>query len=349
MTNKNSPSVMRYANYVEQGVVENARFSLTHAINRDDSNYPFWLLRERLLSCGIEMNTPDVNVGRRVVFELHMNAMQRNLVAPAFVLLMETAQICPLNESQELLKQYQRIFTWRDDLVDQKRYIKINFPNKFYVNDKFGWSGRNRFCCLIAGNRSPSQQSALDLYSERVRTIRWFERNAPDAFDLFGSGWEVLPARSGKVWRMWHRLSLILARRTGYKAFPSFRGKVTSKLETLGRYRFAICYENVSNLPGYITEKIFDCFFAGCIPVYWGASNVGNYIPRDCFINRREFADHEALYLYLSDMSEADYQARQIAIRSFLESPSALAFAAESFSEEISSAIIATLNSNLAE
>lgn len=340
---------IRYANYIEQGVSENARFDLTHAINRDDSNYPYWMLRERLLSCGIELNTPDMNAGRSVVFELHMNAMQRELDVPAFVLLMETAQICPSNASQSLLAHYQRIFTWRDDLVDHRRYIKINFPNKIHRLDQIGWQGRDRLCCLIAGNRCPNQQSSLDLYAERVRTIRWFEHNAPEAFDLYGSGWEVSPPRFGKIGRLWHRMALRWARLTGYKAFSSYRGKVPSKLETLKKYRFAVCYENVKDLPGYITEKIFDCFFAGCVPIYWGAPNVSDYIPRACFIDRREFSSHDDLYWYLTHMTEANYQAYQIAVRDFLDSAAAKPFMAEDFAEQITCTIVSALDDSICD
>lgn len=38
------------------------------------------------------------------------------------------------------------------------------------------------------------------------------------------------------------------------------------------------CFENVRDLPGYITEKIFDCFFAEYIPIYWG----GIILPVTC-------------------------------------------------------------------
>lgn len=349
VNNKNPASEMQYANYVELGVFDNARFDLVHAINRDASNYPYWLLREQLLSCGIELNTPDVNTGRNVIFELHINAMRKELSVPAFVLLMETAQIYPPNASQELLAQYQLIFTWRDDLVDQERYIKINFPNKLNSIAKLGWDGRDRFCCLIAGNRSAIQQSTLDLYTERVKTIHWFERHAPEQFDLFGSGWEVSPPRSGKIGRLRHRVALMWARRTGRNAFPSYRGKVISKFETLQRYRFAVCYENVRDLPGYITEKIFDCFFAGCVPIYWGASNVTDYIPRECFIDRREFINHEDLYQYLTNMTETEYQARQNEIQTFLVSTEAKPFFAEFFAEQITSTIISALNDSTSE
>jgi hypothetical protein len=42
---------------------------------------------------------------------------------------------------------------------------------------------------------------------------------------------------------------------------------VDSKKNTLEKYKFSICYENARDIPGYITEKIFDCFFAGCVPI----------------------------------------------------------------------------------
>lgn len=328
---------------MEHGISHNARFDLAHGLNRDNSNYPYCLLREQLLSRDIELNTPDVNTGRNIEFELHMNVMRKKSTVPAFVLLMETAQIFPLNGSQKSLRQYKRIFTWRDDLIDQKRYIKVNFPNKFDGVPKLGWNERTHFCCLIAGNKAALKHGPLDLYTERVRTIRWFEQNAPLEFDLFGSGWEVPPSKPGIVGRVWHRIELLGARWIDRKAFPSYKGKVVSKFDTLQQYKFAICYENVRDTPGYITEKIFDCLFAGCVPVYWGATNVTDYIPRECFIDRREYASHEELYRYMANMPEDDYQKYQKEIQIFLEGPAIQPFLAEQFAGQITSNILLAL------
>ncbi len=41
----------------------------------------------------------------------------------------------------------------------------------------------------------------------------------------------------------------------------------------LERYRFNICPEN-SLGDGYITEKLFESLWSGCIPIYWGASDL---------------------------------------------------------------------------
>jgi hypothetical protein len=47
--------------------------------------------------------------------------------------------------------------------------------------------------------------------------------------------------------------------------------------------------------PGWITEKIFDCMRADCVPVYWGASNVLDYVDPEAFVDRRRFASNSEL------------------------------------------------------
>ena len=123
------------------------------------------------------------------------------------------------------------------------------------------------------------------------------------------------------------------------RPFPSYRGKVERKIDVLRRTRFSICYENMRDMPGYITEKLFDCFFAGCIPVYWGANNIAEHVPPDCFIDRRQFADMSAVYAYLKSMDQQTYKGYQQRIAAFLESDAAKPFSAETFAETIVSTI----------
>lgn len=47
----------------------------------------------------------------------------------------------------------------------------------------------------------------------------------------------------------------------------------TSKREWLKGYKFHICFENAS-YPGYVTEKLFDAYAAGCVPIYWGDTSL---------------------------------------------------------------------------
>ena len=54
--------------------------------------------------------------------------------------------------------------------------------------------------------------------------------------------------------------------------FECYGGLVDDKVNTYHQYRFAVCFENVYDIPGYITEKIFDSFRAGTVPIYLGAT-----------------------------------------------------------------------------
>ncbi|MGX5688864.1 glycosyltransferase family 10 domain-containing protein [Arcticibacter tournemirensis] len=45
-----------------------------------------------------------------------------------------------------------------------------------------------------------------------------------------------------------------------------------NKREFISKYKFNICPEN-SNSKGYVTEKVFEAIYSGCIPVYWGSNN----------------------------------------------------------------------------
>ena len=55
-------------------------------------------------------------------------------------------------------------------------------------------------------------------------------------------------------------------------------------LNIFNKYKFIICYEN-SYTDGYVTEKIFNCFYAKTIPIYNGAPNINNYINSESYIN----------------------------------------------------------------
>lgn len=45
-----------------------------------------------------------------------------------------------------------------------------------------------------------------------------------------------------------------------------------NKIDYLSNFLFNICPEN-ANTMGYVTEKLFEAIYAGCIPIYWGSYN----------------------------------------------------------------------------
>lgn len=74
-----------------------------------------------------------------------------------------------------------------------------------------------------------------------------------------------------------------------------------SKAEIASRYRFVLCMEN-DLYPGYVTEKPFEAWATGAIPVWWGLDPSG-YIRGDAVV---DIASHESLESAVSQVEFLD-------------------------------------------
>lgn len=326
------------------GICNNEIFDRASPANRDDCLAPYAMMRERFLVDSVQLDTVDKAVISNLKFEIHQDVQQDSISPLCYLLMFETSFVKSENGNAKKWVKYKKIFTWDDELVDGIRFIKFNFPNPIRVHPVDGFENRDRFCCLIAGNKTLSTKDARNLYPERVKAIRWFEQHAPQDFDLFGVDWNIPVLHQGLLGKVERRIFKVLGGILKLRPFPSYRGRVGHKREVLEKARFSICYENVRDLPGYITEKIFDCFFAGCVPVYWGASNITDHIPEDCFIDRRQFSDTGEVYAFLKAMTEQEYQGYQRHIAAFLRSDAAYPFSSEFFAETIVNTIVQDLD-----
>ena len=249
---------------------------------------------------------------------------------PMYLILFECEVVKKDNYDTNNHRHFSAVFTHNDQLVDNKKYFKINFSFRFPPDIQKDISSKIKLCALIAGNKKSSHP--LELYSKRIEAIRWFEKNHPEEFDLYGVGWDGYKFISRKWGRKLNSLKIPLMLPLRYS---SYRGRINKKRPVLEQYKFSICYENARDIPGYITEKIFDCFFAGCVPVYWGASNVAGHIPPECFIDRRMFKSYEMLYDYMTGMSDKRYSQYLNSIESFLKSDKSRQFSTDHFSETL--------------
>jgi hypothetical protein len=84
-----------------------------------------------------------------------------------------------------------------------------------------------------------------------------------------------------------------------------------------------------------MTEKLFDCFFVGTVPVYWGPPDTLDWVPPECFIDMRQFASFDELRAFLKALSATDEQRYREAARAYLESPRFDAFRRRTFAELI--------------
>jgi hypothetical protein len=142
-----------------------------------------------------------------------------------------------------------------------------------------------------------------ELYSLRLNAIEFF--HTIPGFDLYGRNWDK-------------RLFGIPYRKY-IAAKKCYKGPVSDKVEKLSNYRFSLCFENAI-YKGYITEKIFDCFYATCVPIYLGAPDIESYIPTCCYIDFRNFKNFDDLNNYLQSMTESEYDRYRLAINNFLDS-----------------------------
>ncbi len=305
----------------------------------DDLLYPFHNLARVAQQKGISLSTIDteplVAYDAIIFFDYpgDNNRYLKKIIKMNFknlyLFTFENEIIKPDNWKSEHYKHFKKVFTWRDDIVDNKKTFKFFLPNRIPDSVTFDMQEKKKFCCLIAGNKK--NYHPFELYSERIRAIRWFEKNQPANFDLYGKGWDLsLPPFLRSLKPVLQPMYSVF-----FPRYSSYRGKITSKREILKQYKFSICYENARDFPGYITEKIFDCFFSGCVPIYLGAPNVTEYIPENCFIDKRKFSDYSRLFGYLNQMSENDYLGYLHAIEEFITSKGILPFGAEYFANTI--------------
>lgn len=214
----------------------------------------------------------------------------------------EPPLVIPFNYMKVFHLFFAKVYTWYEELVDNKKYFKINLPkNSLRLKTHPKKFKDKKFLSLINSNKLPFYPFTLlrafgkELYSERIKSIDFFERRIPDEFYLYGRGWNK-PKK--------YNLSELIF---GYKKYSTYKGEVDDKIELLSNFKYSLCFENLADVKGFITEKIFDCFKARCVPIYWGASDIEKYIPKECFIDFRDFVDYEKLLSFLASIDESKY------------------------------------------
>jgi len=306
----------------------------------DDGGYGTMKLAAYLRGLGHQLNTLDLAEGHldAAIFFDHptfLNPYLRRLRktrTKLYLFLMENAVNRPDNYWKRNHRDFAKIFTWNPELVDNKKYFQIFHTRRIPANFKVDLAAKNKFCILLSSQKYSTNKKAL--YKERIEIIRWFEREHPGQFDLYGERWDRFYFANG-LWRLNMFLAKLYSKfpnRFQTHHFPSHRGSVVSKGEVMRFYKFAIVYENAV-FPGYLTEKILDAFFAGCVPVYLGAPDVLQRIPAETFIDRRDFASNEAVYRYLCGMSDQEYLGRIRAIEEFVNGELIKPFSADKFIE----------------
>ena len=232
------------------------------------------------------------------------------------LVLLEPAIVNPTMYYTNLIRRrFKTVFTW--DLRLQKKhkeYVPIRVPTgadpTTYRENPFVDIPFSSKKLVVAVSRNRWHYMPQSTFGLRRKIYRYLQKHAPDDFDLFGLDWEKPCSR-------WERF---LGR--DYRA--CWRGEIPggwdAKTRKIANYRFSICFENSVWNPGYISEKIFDCFCARSVPVYLGSKGNEKLLPHGAYIDYRDFNSPRRLLEYLKGVGEAEYRGYIEHIDAFLAS-----------------------------
>ena len=292
---------------------------------QNDSNLPFVELKKTLSLEGISLITLDLVDDYRSLdliivlrhesnFSMLLDVIKVNRKIKILKITTEEVSVAP-TQSNSLLNFgiFDSILTWRDNEIDNKLFFKYYYPNsnRFY---NVGLKSKRKLVCLINAYKTNYFKSKYNIYSERFKVIEFFRSN--DDFSLYGYNWDEYDSK-----------------------LKNYFGSVRDKNEIFKKYDFAFIFENSNNEMGGISEKIWDAFSAGCIPIYYGAPNIADYIPSNCFICYKSFENIEKLHNHISLMTKKEKEKIRNQIEIFMNSSDYLKFTSKEFSKNILSHI----------
>jgi len=215
--------------------------------------------------------------------------------------LLEAPNIQPQNYLSEKLKQYKKVYTWNSRLYEEYKALGIdvvklpNFPlfDNYYIPDTYvKFEDKIDGICLICRYRE-KQSSDFDISYKRIEVFESLEGITKHCY--------------GKIPYCGDHYKGVIG--DGNGTYPSS----VDKLNMLAKYKFNLCFENAYHEMGsfdYITEKITDCFKARTVPVYYGCYNIQDRIPKELYIDFRDFRDFcspDVLVEYMKSITKDQY------------------------------------------
>ena len=292
-------------------------------------------LKEEFKKNNIELHTQDIIPPEKSDFTIYLDYNPNPKGKKNYLIVREPPTIIPDNHNLIKLNSFKKIFTWNDDLIDNKRIIK--FYNQSYDFEKIKISQkvtkRKGYVMVCAKKIAFSNE---ENYSTRKKIIEFFE-NKSSNFEFYGIGWDKMTFNYKFLEVLFNRLKI---KRPKGKAYKNYKGTVSNKINKCSEFIFQFSIENTKSTKGYISEKIFDSFFSNTIPIYSGAPNISNYIPFDCFINLDNFSNIKKLIDYTESLNINDHFKYLKARDRFLKSPEAKVFCSINNSKIITSHIL---------
>lgn len=270
---------------------------------------------------------PIVNADKVLIFgglyfpEKILEALK--IVGPSNMIgvFLEPPGIQPLFYNKNFQSCFNKILIVSSMGVDNKQVYYTYFPIAKYNTDWVNFINRKKLVNISSGK---IQEFPGSLYHERIRAINYFQNNYKNQFELWGNGW------NNKIIDL---------------ANINYKGICTSKQEILRNFQFSICFENSDNVPGYVTEKMFDSLQAGCIPIYLGSQDIKEQVPENCFVDWRKYKSYDELSDELESFDEVKFKIYLENINTYLKSHNFVSRLPDQFASSLFNAVNAKHNS----
>ena len=228
----------------------------------------------------------------------------------------EPEVVLPQNYKERNLKIYKDIF----DVGKLNDGLKktINSPQNL---DMRFFDKSNRADKIVLVNSNLLSLRRGEMYSLRRKAIY-----SIDDLVLYGRGWnskistriKTLIIEVKNVSSNPTRLEIKRNCNYFYHA-NNYLGAPPDKILCMSNFKYALVIENSMD---YISEKLFDAFTAGCIPVYVGVNPQKFGIPENLYFYAEP--NLESILLALSLARKSDFEAWQASCKNWLESDSTI-------------------------
>lgn len=175
---------------------------------------------------------------------------------------------------------------------------------------------------IIMINAAKFSAGKSSLYGLRRETSKILHREF-QGYDLFGADWDM--NKSTEIRKRIAALRNSINAREGISVreftsllwyrYPEHRGFVKDKFEILSEYQLSLVIENDID---WITEKVFDSIFAGCIPVYVGPVLIREFRKLENCLIRCE-PDARSIINRLKNLSDSELLEKKYAIFDFIQ------------------------------
>lgn len=175
---------------------------------------------------------------------------------------------------------FDKIITYWDGLLNKEKVVFFPFVSRFDMSNKYHKemiSKKRKYdksIGMILANRENNEKYKINDYElSRLDYLRKKIVIELDNITVHGQGWDDL-------------------KNYKYINIENVKNRMLDEIninEFYKRFNFALIIENC-DAKNYVSEKIYDAWVAGCIPIYYGNKGIIN-LPENCYIKINQFEE----------------------------------------------------------